>query len=92
VTEHAPDLKNETIGVLLAGWGATLPPDVNPGAHGFGGGMLELLTDGPADLWKEHEAFLRSVARTWGWTPTVETPRGLMFYAEALANGFEDAD
>jgi hypothetical protein len=83
----APALKPETIAVLLAGWGVEAP---EPGPHGFGGGVLELfLPDvGPARLWRQHEAYLRSVAARWNWAPTIEAPNGRkLFWGEAVALG-----
>lgn len=85
-----PDLKAETIAVLLAGWGAPDAPE--PSEPGFGGGFLTLLDpDGPATLWRQHEAWLRERAKAWGWTPQVIGPDGVhRFWAEPLAAGFGD--
>ena len=87
----APDLKPETVAVLLLGWGAPDPPE--PSEPGFGGGFLDLLEPGgAARLWRQHEAFLRETARRWGWEPTYKAPDGRMLYeAEAVAEGWYDA-
>ena len=85
---EAPDLKPETVAVLLAGWSANPPPDVTAGPHGFGGGFLELYdVGGIARLWREHEAWLREQAAAWQWEPTYTLNGVPMFYAESVANG-----
>lgn len=86
-----PDLKAETIAVLLAGWSASPPADVEPGPHGFCGGMLDLFEhDGPETLWRQHEQFLRTVAASWQWEPDCECADGRRrFWAEARSDGFE---
>ena len=86
----APNLKAETIAVLLAGWGAPDPPE--PSEPGFGGGFIDLLdADGPATLWHQHEAWLRARAEAWGWAPQEIGPDGVRrFWAEHLAGGFKE--
>lgn len=83
-----PDLSSGTISILLAGWGAK-PPKGMPRQHGFGGGFIRLAIEheaGAAALWRQHEGYLRHVAREWGWQPTVELPNGgLGFFGEAAA-------
>lgn len=88
----APDLKSRAVAILLRGWGATPPTDVLPDAHGFGGGMLLLFdVDGPARLWREHGDWLRSIARSWGWEPSITGPDDVLrFYAEHCAAGFSE--
>jgi hypothetical protein len=84
---EAPDLKADTVSILLAGWGAPDPPV--PFKHGFGGGFLELLTPGGiAALWRQHEFYLRDVGRRWHWEPDVEVPDGRrLYFAEAVSEG-----
>ena len=84
-----PNLKADVVAILLGGWSADSP---EPCPHGFGGGFLDLLErDGPATLWRQHEAWLRERAKAWGWTPQVTGPDGrLRFWAEHLAAGFTD--
>lgn len=82
-----PDLYASTIAVLLKGWGATAP---EPSPENFGGGQLELLSDrgAPAQMWKQHERFLRAIAQQWNWQPSIEAPDGRrLFWAEAVAAG-----
>lgn len=89
-TPSAPDLKAETVAILLGGW-STHPPDgVDPGPPGFGGGFIDLVeTDGPALLWRAHEAWLLRTAAAWHWTPTVRGPDGTRrFYGAHCAAGF----
>ncbi len=86
-----PDLSPEVIAILLGGWGAT-PPEPSIPNPGFAGGFYELAsghTSGAAaDMWREHEEFLRDTARGWGWEPSIPGPGGrLLFYAEAKALG-----
>lgn len=85
----APDLKPETVAILLRGWDA-YPPEP-PGPHGFGGGFAALCNrDDMTALWREHEVWLRDVARRWGWTPRVLGQDGRRrFYAEHIAVGGE---
>jgi hypothetical protein len=89
---QTPDLKPETIAVLLHGWGAPEAPEPSP--HGFGGGFLTLTEPhnlGFIRLWREHEPWLRGVALKWSWTPQVKGPDGRKrFYAEHLAAGYEE--
>jgi hypothetical protein len=87
--QGVPDLKGDTIAVLLAGWGAEAP---DPGPHGFCGGFLDLFDpDGIERLWHQHEAWLREQAQAWGWAPTIVGPDGVRrFYAEHLAAGLGD--
>ena len=87
---NAPNLKPETCAVLFAGWSTPDAPE--PSEPGFGGGFITLLEpDGPATLWRQHEAWLRERAKAWGWAPTVKGPDGrLRFWAEHLAAGFTD--
>jgi hypothetical protein len=89
-TGAAPDLRSDTIAILLAGWSAQEP---NPTQHdGFGGGFFELAeADGAATLWRQHERYLRRVAAAWGWEPAVVCSDGVRrFYGEARAAGFHD--
>lgn len=84
--EVAPDLRPRAVAVLLHGWGAEPPADVPRDAHGFGGGFLDLYTEGPGALWREHEAWLRGIARAWQWQPETAGPDGIRrFYGEHLA-------
>lgn len=86
-TPTDPDLKAEVIAILLRGWDAAPPQGVPLGPHGLAHGLMECFDpDGPARLWREHERWLRQMARTWGWTPDTEGPDGAMgFYAEHCA-------
>jgi hypothetical protein len=100
-TAAAPDLSNDVLAVLLAGWGAEPPPSERR-THGFGGGYAELAFTGgpgPGGLWAQHEAYLRAVAARWGWRPTCRGRDGqLRYYGEAIHHervlgviGFRDA-
>ena len=85
----APDLKADTIAVLLAGWGAPEPPEPYP--HGFSGGFLQLLTPGGiAEVWNQHGPWLRERARAWGWEPTIELDGELVFYGEYVCRTGND--
>jgi hypothetical protein len=83
--ESAPDLRPDTISILLAGWTAPDPPvPFTPG--GFGGGFIHLVTPGGiAELWKQHGPWLREQARAWGWQPTYQLDGELVFYGEYVA-------
>jgi hypothetical protein len=85
-----PDLKAETIAILLGGWGAHPPADEPKGPHGFCGGQLALFTDGDSGIartWRVHEQFLRATAARWGWTPDVRGTDGRSrFWAEDVAD------
>ena len=82
-----PDLSVETVAILLHGWGAT-PPEPSIPNPGFAGGFYELATGGAAELWRENEAYLRSVAARWRWQPSTPGPDGQMiYYGEAKALG-----
>ena len=82
----APDLKPQTIAILLDGWAAEAP---EPSPHGFGAGLLELFDDASlVGLWRAHETFLRATARRWKWEPRFRGADGrLRYYAEHLAAG-----
>ena len=74
----APDLKVQAIAILPRGFGADPPPEVPPGAFGFGSGMLELWRPGGmARLWRQHEAWLRQRAAEWHWAPVCVGPDGV---------------
>ena len=83
-----PDLRPDVIAILLAGWGAE-PPVPGP-FRGFGGGFMRLASEhegGAAALWRQHEFYLRHVAREWNWSPTFELPNGnLGFFGEVEAS------
>jgi hypothetical protein len=83
----APDVSPSVLAILLDGWGAT-PPVPCP-FRGFAGGFGMLAgQDGPATLWRQHETYLRQVARTWGWSPQWVGADGVRrFYGEHCANG-----
>lgn len=87
-----PDLKGSVIAILLAGWLAEPPADVDAGPHGFGNGYMTLLDpDGPQRLWEAHERFLRATAARWNWQPTTECADGkLRYWSEAQSDGFGD--
>src|SRR6185436_16000609 len=88
VRRPSPDeLKADTIAIVLHGWHAHPPDGIDPGPNGFGGGFFDLCEgDGPAGVWREHEAHLRETARAWGWSPTTRGEDGrLRFYGEHLA-------
>ena len=92
VPNEAPDLKPETIAVLLAGWGAVAP---EPSEHGFGGGLLDLFDAhgaGFARLWNAHRDFLLAKARAWGWKPGYSINGTRMFYAEYVVRTGRDDD
>ena len=90
--QDVPDLAPRTIAVLLHGWTSEQPPETS--AHdGFEGGFIDLYDiGGIARLWREHEHYLRDVARRWGWEPTYRAPDGrMLFEAEAVAERLYDA-
>ena len=84
----SPDLSNDVIAILLAGWGSEPPPGL-PRVHGFAGGSLELSVTGglgPGGLWRAYAPWLRERAREWGWTPHYIGPDGeRRFFGEAAA-------
>jgi hypothetical protein len=85
-----PDLSAETIAILLGGWGAEPPAAADDGDRGFEHGFADLYEqDGPATLWRTHEAFLRATAVAWGWVPTFLGPDGVArFWGEHDAAGY----
>ena len=88
----APDLSNDVISILLAGWSAE-PPNSFERTRGFGGGMTHFMTGGLGahGLWARYEDFLRGMARQWGWAPPIVGPDGRRyFYGEFHAAGFAD--
>lgn len=87
---ETPNIKAETVAVLLAGWGAPIPPE--PSEPGFGGEFITLYEHGgAARLWRQHERWLRGKAEVWGWTPQIVGPDGhRRFWAEHVAAGFPE--
>ena len=78
---EVPDLKPEVIAILLAGWSAPMAPEPSP--VGFSSGLLDLFDGHTADIWTEHEQWLREKARQWGWEPSHVAPDGRrVFYGE----------
>jgi hypothetical protein len=81
-----PDLKPETVAVLLAGWGAEPPASVPQGPRGFDGNFLTLYdAGGIARLWREHETWLRAQAAEWNWSPAFTLDDRMLFYGEYVA-------
>jgi hypothetical protein len=91
---EVPDLKADTIAVLLGGWSANPPDGVPPGPPGFGQGFIDLYEDaGIVRLWRQHARFLRATAKAWGWEPQFELPDGRRgHYAEHVAATLEDSN
>ena len=83
---HVPNLCPCTIAILLRGWCVDPPVPCGDEAHP---GFLDLYThEESVGIWRQHESYLRDVARRWGWAPTVEVPDGRrMFVAEAVVAG-----
>jgi hypothetical protein len=90
---EVPNLSNDVLAILLAGWGAD-PPTGVPRTPGFGGGMMALAVTGgpgPGGLWQRHEAYLRRLAAEWGWPPTWVCRDGVLrYYGEACALGLDE--
>lgn len=83
-TAPAPALALDAVAVLLGGWCAH-PPVPAPAE---GSDDLLDLYDGLGPAWRTHEAWLRVVAREWGWTPRYRGPDGVLrFFGEACASG-----
>ena len=81
-----------TIAILLRGWCADPPPvPCADDTHGHGTffDLYEPDDAGFVRLWRENPSYLRAVANQWGWEP-VDGPDGRrLFFAEAVAEGFE---
>jgi hypothetical protein len=81
--EMRPALSVEVVAILLRGWSAQAP--VRDDYTGFSGGFVDLYdADGPAQLWRQHERFLRATAKAWGWEAQDELPDGRRVFAAEL--------
>ena len=86
-----PDLKPETVAVLLGGWSADPPPELPRSSPDDDQHYLQLYgIGGIAKLWREHEGWLREQARLWGREPTFTLGDVPMCYGERVAHGGQE--